>query len=55
MARRSTGSTTPPKPAGGAPAPNIDTNQANKIKADYKAGKLTREQATAQLRALGFK
>jgi hypothetical protein len=56
MARRGTSAApTPPKPAGGAPAPNIDTNQANKIKADYKAGKLTREQATAQLRALGFK
>jgi hypothetical protein len=58
MARRGAAASQPPKPAGGAPAPkapNIDTNQANKIKADYKAGKLTREQATAQLRALGFK
>jgi len=34
--------------------PDIDVEAATKIKADFKAGKLTKEQATAKLRALGL-
>jgi hypothetical protein len=51
MARRGSA----PAPAKAPAAPQIDMGAAAKIKADFKAGKLTREQAAAQLRALGFK
>lgn len=53
MARRA------PAPKGGAPAPSqaapkIDMTAAAQIKADAKAGKITREQAIVKLKALGF-
>lgn len=54
MARRGSAAPAPAKPAAPA-APQIDMGKAAKIKADVKAGKLTREQGIAQLRALGFK
>lgn len=54
MARR-TNAGKAPAPAPAAAPPKIDMTAAAKVKADYKAGKLTREQAQAKLRALGFK
>lgn len=53
MARRGAPSKAPA--AAAAAAPSIDMGKAAKIKADVKAGRLTREQGLAQLRALGFK
>lgn len=53
LARRAPGK--PAAPSAAAAAPNTDMTAANAVKADYKAGKLTREQATAKLRALGLK
>lgn len=37
-----------------AAAKGIDMDAANKVKADFKAGKLTKEQATAKLKQLGM-
>ena len=55
MARRSNGGGKPgPKPAPAPGAPKIDMATAASIKADFSAGKLTREQAKAKLKALGF-
>jgi hypothetical protein len=36
------------------PAVKLDMAKANKIKADFKAGKIKKDEATKQLRALGF-
>jgi hypothetical protein len=52
MARRAAPGKTP---AAAPAAPKIDMTAAAKVRADFKAGKLTREQAASQLRALGFK
>lgn len=39
---------------GGNPPAQVDMNQANQIKADYRSGKITREEAAAKLRSIGF-
>lgn len=46
-----------PAPAAGKGkgAPQLDMTAADRIKADVRAGKITREQALAKLRSLGFK
>ncbi|MCZ4315176.1 hypothetical protein O4H66_17350 [Comamonadaceae bacterium G21597-S1] len=38
----------------GTKKPAIDMDAANKVKADFKAGRITREQAKAKLKALGM-
>lgn len=53
MARR--GAKPGAKPAAAPGAPKIDMTTAASIKADFAAGKLTREQAKAKLQAIGFK
>jgi hypothetical protein len=50
MARRGAKAPAPPKPAG----QSIDMKRAAQIKADVKAGRMTREQGIAELRKLGF-
>jgi len=42
------------KTSNDAPPPQVDAEQAGNIKADYKAGKITREQALSKLRSMGF-
>lgn len=45
---------TPPAGAGKPAGKQIDMDAANKVKADFKAGRITKEQAKAKLKALGM-
>ena len=52
---RGSGAPAPAQAAGGQPAAGQTVNpQADAIRSAYRAGKLSRDEAMAQLRALGF-
>lgn len=55
MARREAGPATKPPAAAAPPAePKINLGQAAQVRADFKAGKITRDEAKKRLNALGF-